>query len=164
MSQQGKIATDDPVASLLADYRAMKDVPDELIGPDGAIRPVWSSLIDAVARMTPDEIALRKSRGDQYLTDAGVFYRQYGTKDAAERDWPLSHMPVLIDEEEWRHISSGLIQRAELLEQVVADIYGENKLVANGHLPASLVANNPEWLRPLVGVKPASGHFLHFVA
>ncbi|TNF04472.1 MAG: hypothetical protein EP323_06675 [Gammaproteobacteria bacterium] len=164
MSQQGKRATNDPVASLLAGYRAMKDVPDELIGPDGAIRPVWSSLIDAVARMTPEEIALRKSRADQYLADAGVFYRQYGTKDAAERDWPLSHMPVLIDEEEWKHISGGLIQRAELLEQVVADIYGENKLVANGHLPAALVANNPEWLRPLVGVKPASGHFLHFVA
>lgn len=164
MSQQGKKAADDPVASLLAGYRTMKDVPDELIGPDGAIRPVWTSLIDAVARMTPEEIASRKARGDQYLTDAGVFYRQYGTKDAAERDWPLSHMPVLIDEEEWEHINAGLIQRAELLEKVVADLYGENRLVANGQLPASLVANNPEWLRPLVGVKPASGHFLHFVA
>ncbi|TNE77961.1 MAG: hypothetical protein EP334_05825 [Gammaproteobacteria bacterium] len=164
MSQQGKKAADDPVASLLAGYRTMKDVPDELIGPDGAIRPVWTSLIDAVARMTPEEIASRKARGDQYLTDAGVFYRQYGTTDAAERDWPLSHMPVLIDEEEWQHINAGLIQRAELLEKVVADLYGENRLVANGQLPASLVANNPEWLRPLVGVKPASGHFLHFVA
>lgn len=164
MSQQGKKAAADPVSRLLASYRTMQDVPDELIGPDGAIRPVWNSLIDAVARMTPEEVVLRKARGDQYLTDAGVFYRQYGTQDAAERDWPLSHMPVLIDEDEWQHISEALIQRADLLEQVVADIYGDNQLVANGHLPASLVANNPEWLRPLVGVKPRSGHFLHFVA
>jgi uncharacterized circularly permuted ATP-grasp superfamily protein/uncharacterized alpha-E superfamily protein len=37
-------------------------------------------------------------------------------------------------------------------------------LVQEGHLPATLVAANPEWLRPLVGVKPASGHFLHFLA
>jgi uncharacterized circularly permuted ATP-grasp superfamily protein/uncharacterized alpha-E superfamily protein len=31
-------------------------------------------------------------------------------------------------------------------------------------LPAELVARNPEWLRPMVGVTPSSGHFLHFVA
>ncbi|WP_461521403.1 circularly permuted type 2 ATP-grasp protein [Porticoccus sp.] len=164
MSPQGKKAVDDPVALLLEDYKTMKDVPDELIGPEGNIRPVWSSLIAALSKMSHEEITLRKARGDQYLRDAGVFYRQYGTQDAAERDWPLSHMPVLIDEEEWNKISAGLSQRAELLEQVVADIYGDNQLVAKGHLPASLVANNPEWLRPLVGVKPHSDHFLHFVA
>lgn len=37
-------------------------------------------------------------------------------------------------------------------------------LVAQGHLPAEVIAENPEWLRPLVGVKPRSGHFLHFIA
>lgn len=73
-------------------------------------------------------------------------------------------MPVLIAEKEWEEINAGLIERADLLEQVVADIYGDNQLVADGHLPAELVAGNPEWLRPLVGVKPRSGHFLHFVA
>lgn len=73
-------------------------------------------------------------------------------------------MPVLIEESEWHSISAGLVQRADLLEQVVADIYGENRMVADGLLPAALVADNPEWLRPLVGVTPRSGHFLHFVA
>jgi uncharacterized circularly permuted ATP-grasp superfamily protein len=47
---------------------------------------------------------------------------------------------------------------------VVADLYGGKPAGADGHLPASLIAANPEWLRPLVGVKPASGHFLHFLA
>ena len=28
----------------------------------------------------------------------------------------------------------------------------------------TVIAASPEWLRPLVGVAPASGHFLHFVA
>ena len=30
--------------------------------------------------------------------------------------------------------------------------------------PRSIIAANPEWLRPLVGVQPAGGNFLHFVA
>ena len=128
------------------------------------MRPVWNDLLGALSTMSVDEIAERQARGDQYLRDAGVFYRQYGAQDAVERDWPLSHMPVLMDEREWQSISAGLVERADLLESVMADIYGPNRLVAERHLPAELVANNPEWLRPMVGVAPRSGHFLHFVA
>jgi len=54
-------------------------------------------------------------------------------------------------EADWERISTGLIQRAELLEMVVADIYGDNNLVQQGLLPPELVAQNSEFLRPLVG-------------
>ncbi|EKD60034.1 MAG: hypothetical protein ACD_54C00978G0001, partial [uncultured bacterium] len=46
----------------------------------------------------------------------------------------------------------------------MADLYGPNRLIAEGHLPASLITQSPEWLRPMVGVRPRSGHFLHFIA
>jgi hypothetical protein len=55
-------------------------------------------------------------------------------------------------------ISDGLIQRADLLEAVVADLYGpRTRWCATGTCPPSLVAASPEWLRPLVGVEPARG-------
>ena len=151
-------------ARLLEGYGAPDGVPDEMLDPSGGIRPVWAPFVDAIAQTAPADLAARHARGDQYLADAGVFYRQYGAEGASERDWPLSHMPVIIDEEDWREITAGLTQRADLLELVLADLYGENALVENAHLPASLVAHNREWLRPLVGIKPRGGHFLHFVA
>ncbi|MGB0211766.1 circularly permuted type 2 ATP-grasp protein [Algiphilus sp.] len=157
-------ARSDRVAELLARYRPPAGVSDELIDGSGAIRPVWRPFIDHLAGLSGDEIAHRLARGDRYLQDAGVYYRQYGEAGAAERDWPLSHVPVLIDEAEWQTIVTGIRQRATLLESVVADLYSANRLVADGHLPASLVARNPEWLRPMVGVRPRSGHFLHFLA
>ena len=164
MKLQGDHASELDVSGLLAGYDRTHDVPDELIAADGSIRPVWHDLIRALASMTPQEIGSRIARGDQYLRDAGVFYRHYGPQDTAERDWPLSHIPLLIDEAEWQEISAGLIQRADLLEQVVADLYGPARLVEEGFLPAPLIANNREWLRPLVGTVPRSGHFLHFIA
>lgn len=145
-------------------YAPLLGVADELMDAQGTVRPVWKRFIATLSSYSAEEIAQRFARGDQYLHDAGVFYRQYETEGSSERDWPLSHVPVLIHENEWTQISEGLIQRAELLEDVVADLYGDNKLVAEGHLPPELIAQNPEWLRPLVGVKPRSGHFLHFVA
>jgi uncharacterized circularly permuted ATP-grasp superfamily protein/uncharacterized alpha-E superfamily protein len=149
---------------LLKGYRALPGVPDELVDGGGAMRPVWSGLIDYLSGLTSAEINRDFARGDQHLADAGVFFRQFGDTSLGGRDWPFSAVPVLMAESEWREIEAGLIQRAELLEQVVADLYGENRLVADGHLPASLIAQTPEWLRPMVGVRPRSGHFLHFVA
>jgi uncharacterized circularly permuted ATP-grasp superfamily protein/uncharacterized alpha-E superfamily protein len=154
-----------PPSKLLEGYRPWAGVPDELMDASRAVRPGWRALLEHIAPLSAAEMQERFLRGDQYLRDAGVYFRQYGQEASSlEREWPLSHIPVIIHESEWSSISEGLIQRAELLEAVVADLYGENTLVRDGHLPASLVAGNSEWLRPLVGVEPASGHFLHFLA
>ncbi len=149
---------------MLSGYRTIGEVPDELMDSDGKIRPAWSTLIEILSALSPADVARRVARGKQYLRDAGVFYRRYGPQDSGEREWPLSAMPVVIDEDEWSKVSAGLIERAGLLEQIVADLYGQQKLVSDGFIPASLIAENPEWLRPLVGVKPSSGHYLHFIA
>ncbi|MEQ8305368.1 MAG: circularly permuted type 2 ATP-grasp protein [Hoeflea sp.] len=149
--------------SILDAYSLQPGVPDELLGTGSAIKPAWKGLIDYLEGLAPEERERGFSRGAQYLRDAGVFVRNYG-EEASPRDWPLSPVPVIQPESEWRALEQGLAERADLLEAVVADLYGENRLVGEGHLPASLVAANPEWLRPLVGVKPASGYFLHFLA
>jgi uncharacterized circularly permuted ATP-grasp superfamily protein/uncharacterized alpha-E superfamily protein len=128
------------------------------------MRPVWAPLIAHLDSLGKDRIQRDIARGEQYLRDAGVFFRTYGTSSPAERDWPFSPLPILLPEAEWAQIADGLAERADLLETVVSDLYGANRLVAEGHLPAALIAENPEWLRPLVGVPPRSGHFLHFLA
>ncbi|WP_407065598.1 circularly permuted type 2 ATP-grasp protein [Devosia sp.] len=150
--------------SLIADYVLKPGVPDEMIDSAGNIRPGWSTLMSAFDALGPTELAARFERADQYLRDAGVFYRKYDGAEGKERAWPLAHIPLLIDEAEWALISHGLVQRAELLETVVADIYGDNTLVQRGLLPPELVARNSEFLRPMVGIKPTSGHYLHFCA
>ncbi len=159
-----QLAMPDRVARLLADYRPLPGVPDELIDARGNLRPAWTSFISHLAALGPEEINHRFSRGDQYLRDAGVFFRQYGEGKSTERAWPLAHVPVLLGEAEWQGIADGLRQRADVLEALVADLYGPNRLVAGGHLPARLIAGSREWLRPLVGVGPRGGHYLHFLA
>ncbi len=154
----------EPVARLLAGYRIAPDTADEMLDATGAVRPVWQPFLRHLASLPPARAEAAFARGDQYLRDAGVFYRLYADTAASERDWPLSHIPVIVPEAEWTAIAEGLIQRADLLEAVVRDLYGPARLVADGHLPAALVAQNPEWLRPLVGVEPRGGHFLHFLA
>src|SRR5688572_7190556 len=150
--------------SLIADYAPLPGVPDEMLDEAGNVRPAWQVLIDAFDELGQSELSTRFERADQYLRDAGVFYRKYDGAEGKERAWPLAHVPLLIGDDEWETITHGLTQRAELLELLVADIYGDNKLVSRGLLPPELIARNAEFLRPVVGIKPISGHFLHFCA
>ncbi|MBF9033695.1 hypothetical protein HKCCE2091_05540 [Rhodobacterales bacterium HKCCE2091] len=152
------------IAALLADYAPPEGVADELLAPDGELRPVWRPLLETLLGETAEDLEHRFARGDTYLHDAGVYYRQYSGGGSNERDWPLSHVPVMIAANEWADLADGLKQRAELLERVMADLYGPGRLISEGHLPAELIARNPEWLRPVVGIRPQSGHFLHFLA
>ena len=135
-----------------------------MLDADGHVRPGWTDLIGALDELGPEEVASRFERADQYLRDSGVYYRKYDGVEGKERAWPLAHVPLILDESEWLTITRGLTQRAELLETIVADIYGSNELVQRGLLPPELIARNAEFLRPMVGIRPASGHFLHFCA
>lgn len=146
----------------LLGYRPLPGIADEMIDPQGKVRPVWQHLLGYLGRQDEQSITDRFATADRYLSDAGVFYRAYGAPGTSERDWPLSHIPVMIAEAEWAKISEGLVQRAELLEHIVADIYGDCRLVRDGLLPPPLVAANPEFLRPIVGLQPSGGHHLHF--
>ncbi len=162
MSAAPPLPTDDAWPSR---YRALSAGVDEMLDAGGQWRPAWRRFLALLDRLSEDELAARFARAHQYMRDAGVYYRVYDALGAPrEREWPLSPLPVLIDAQEWQAIGAGLVQRAELLERVVADLYGPQRLIADGLLPPELVAANPEFLRPLVGVAPRSGRFLHFCA
>jgi uncharacterized circularly permuted ATP-grasp superfamily protein/uncharacterized alpha-E superfamily protein len=128
------------------------------------VRAHWQPFLAMLAALGADEINRRFAAADRYLRDSGVFYRVYEDAAGIERPWPLSHVPLIIEPGEWKELEAGLLQRAELLEAVLADSYGPGTLTREGRLPAALIAGNPEFLRPLVGVKPPGGAHLRFYA
>src|SRR5262245_9315115 len=105
-----------PGGGLLAGYRPLPGVVDEMVDATGALRPGWKALLDALDDLGPETLATRFSKASQYLLDAGVFYRIYDENGTQEREWPLAHVPILINEDDWQSITAGLAQRADLLE------------------------------------------------
>src|SRR6201995_1729697 len=149
------------VAQWVRDYARLPEIPDEYIGEDGP-RPVWTRFFEAFANLAPAEIERPFGAADPHLPAAGVTYRAPG--DSADRQWALSHLPLLIGEADWQQLSDGVAQRAELLERVLRDLYGEGRLVADGAIPAAVIAGSHESLRPVCGIEPPGGRYLHFYA
>src|SRR3982751_5507252 len=97
-----------PGAGLAADYRLLWAIPAENIDPGGNIRPGWAELLAGLDQLGPEGLASRFERADQYLRDAGVFYRKYDGAAGKERAWPLAHVPLIIAEDDWQKITHGL--------------------------------------------------------
>src|ERR1700712_5482946 len=126
------------VAQWARDYVRLPGIPDEYIGQDGAPRAVWNRFFDAFASLSPSDIERRFGSADRHLREAGVTYRAPG--ETADKLWPLSHLPLLIGAAEWQQLCAGIVQRAELLELVLNDLYGEAHLIAEGAVPAGGLA------------------------
>src|SRR4029453_17326650 len=152
------------LSTLVKAYRPLPGVFDEMVDSAGRLRPHWLPFLGMLAGLGPEETGRRFATADRHLRDSGVFYRVYEDPAGVRRVWPLSHVPLLIDAADWAELEAGLIERAELLETVLADAYGPARLVREGRLPAAVVAGNPEFLRPLVGIAPRGGAYLRFCA
>src|SRR3954449_8205418 len=150
------------IAQWTRDYARLPGIPDEYIGEDGAPRAAWSRFFDAFAALSPADIERRFASADRHLREAGVTYRAPG--ETADREWALSHLPLIIDEADWAQLKAGIAQRAQLLEMVLRDLYGEGKLVAQGAVPAAAIAGSSEYLREVCGVKPPGGRYLNLYA
>src|ERR1700704_7136722 len=144
------------------DDARLPGIPDEYIAQDGAPRAAWARFFDAFAALAPADIERRFASADRHLREAGVTYRAPG--ETADRLWPLSHLPLIIDETDWQQLTAGIGQRARLLEMVLGDLYGEGRLIAEGAVPAAAIAGSNEYLRSVCGIKPPGGRYLGMYA
>lgn len=111
------------------------------------------------------ELAGKQGDADRQIRDNGITYNVYAdTRLGPARPWSLDILPFILDDADWRHIASGVSQRARLLNQMLADLYGEQTLLQQGVLPTELVLGHPGYVRALKGHRPAGGVFLHIVA
>jgi uncharacterized circularly permuted ATP-grasp superfamily protein/uncharacterized alpha-E superfamily protein len=94
----------------------------------------------------------------------GITHNVYGDEGAAARPWSLELLPALIEPGDWAQIEAGAVQRARLLDAMLADLYGEQRLLHEGLVPPALLFRHPGYLRPLHGAQPAGGVRLHIVA
>jgi uncharacterized circularly permuted ATP-grasp superfamily protein/uncharacterized alpha-E superfamily protein len=164
MAHLDSASTAADLETMLSGYKPRAGNFDEMMDGDGRVREHWRPFLQMLAELGPAEVDRRFAAADRHLRDSGVFYRVYEDPSGAVRPWLLSHIPLLIDSKEWQALKVGLIQRAELLEAILKDIYGPADLVRDGRLPAAVIAGNPEFLRPMVGATPAGGAHLRFYA
>jgi len=134
---------------------------DEMVDGKGGLRPQWRGLIGTFAALGGGGLAERGARLRRAFEEEGVTSMLPGPS-STDHIWRCDPVPLPIPASDFADIEAGLIQRARLLEAILADMYGRQTLLADGTLPPSLVYSNPGFQRACCGMQPESG--LHFYA
>ena len=118
---------------------------DEMVDGKGGLRPHWRSLLSVVTGLGRATLAERAQRLERIATEEGVSTLLPG---APPDPWRFDPIPVLLPQADFARLAAGLAQRARLLDAVLGDLYGPQRLLAEGVLPPALVYGNPGFLRP----------------
>jgi uncharacterized circularly permuted ATP-grasp superfamily protein/uncharacterized alpha-E superfamily protein len=149
---------------LLAAYRSGPGAFDELISESDVLRPHYAKLIGALEEFSPAERQRRRDACERLVHEQGITYNVYGDPRGMERPWQLDLIPFVIAPEEWQTLAAGLIQRATLLNRILADCYGAQELIRSRWLSPALVFAQPDFLRPCHGIRVPGDTFLHLYA
>ncbi|MGA7981750.1 MAG: circularly permuted type 2 ATP-grasp protein [Chromatiaceae bacterium] len=138
---------------------------DEMRTPEGEVRPHWKYLLETLHALGPEGIEERWREARRLIRDNGVTYNVYGDPLGMSRPWDLDLLPLLIRSDEWADIERGLMQRAELLNLILLDLYGPRNLIRRGLLPPELIDGYPGYLLPCHGIRAAGDRLLiHYAA
>ncbi|SDB80511.1 Uncharacterized conserved protein, circularly permuted ATPgrasp superfamily [Raineyella antarctica] len=140
------------MADMLVDYPTGAAF-DEMVDRTGAIREPYALLGRTLTQMAPGDLhAIAESLSNNYLA-AGVTFDVGGV----ERPFPLDAVPRIIPADEWDVVDTGVQQRVRALEAFLHDVYNDQRVVADGVVPRSLITTSTHFHRVLHGMNPTNG-------
>ena len=137
---------------------------DEFLASEATPRPQYARLWEEFAGLSAAEIRRRHDTCNRLVEEQGITYHVYGDPRGVERPWQLDPVPLILSPGEWQDLEAGIIQRAALLNKILADCYGSQELIRSRWLAPALVFAQPDFLRPLHGVRVPNDTFLNFYA
>ena len=162
-----------------------EQVFDEFAAADGTVRQGWSTVLAGLDEFADTDLLKAQREVARLLEDDNVTYTPspastisiadepngHGPPVASTstglvepRPWRLDPLPLILEDREWAGLEAGLVQRAQLLDAILADLYGARRLLSRYQVPAAAIFDHDEYLRPLVGSKAIARQRLFMVA
>jgi len=147
-----------------ASYRPQAGAYDEMLDAAGQPRGHWAHLSGALTELGLEELLRRRQEAARLVDQDGVVYNAYEDSSPSRR-WLLDPVPTVVSSRDWEAVESGVIERAELLNLVLEDLYGERELLRRGLLPAEIVLGHPGFLRQCDQIRlPGSQQLFSYAA
>ncbi|MGO3136454.1 MAG: circularly permuted type 2 ATP-grasp protein [Agrococcus casei] len=153
------------MGDLFQDYDApIKNAPnrqsepwDEMFDPTGTPRAPYRDIYEALSSMSQGELRGRADALARSYLAQGVTFDFAGE----ERPFPLDAVPRVITADSWNHVESGVKQRVRALEAFLADVYGPQRAIDDGVIPAKLISSSAHYHRQAAGFSGANGVRIH---
>ncbi|NJM34723.1 MAG: circularly permuted type 2 ATP-grasp protein [Rhodomicrobium sp.] len=152
--------SEDPFQNYAADGARF----DEMVEANGAIRPHWTPYARRFAAFTQNERIGRFEKLRRLVRENGIAQDLLAEAHDTDEPWKIDLMPLILSAEEWELLERATIQRARLFSKLLADLYGDQALLREGHLPPQLILGDPTFLRAMKGTAEGRGRIAFFAA
>lgn len=128
------------------------------------MHPHWQRFAEAAAHLSSDEFSRRWLQAQRLLRQNSLAYPDPTDPHARKHPWALDAFPLAIGADEWRTMAEGLQQRAHVLDLVLRDLFGSQRLLCEGILPPEVLFRHPGFLLPYASLEKQPDRILHLYA
>jgi len=150
----------DRFTGLLKDYDPGQSYC-ELLGTREAPAEHAEEIARRLDRLRIGALQRRAKASDRELFSLGITFTVYSDKDAIDRVLPFDVIPRVLSGSDWAHIEAGCIQRVTAINQFIGDVYGEQRILKEGIVPADLVLRNKNFRPEMQGHAVMHGSYVN---
>lgn len=147
-----------------SDYQIPPGGYDECRDAAGRVRPAWQDFVGHIDRGGIDQLRHYTEAIDAGVRESAIAFGFHDDQQDTARPWRLSTLPMLLDGKQWSTVAAGLAERTRVLEAVLDDLLGEQRLIKERVVPAELLWSNPFFHRAYFGLPKVDGQRLHITA
>jgi len=147
--------------SLFAQYDLLPNTFDEIIGPDGRPRPEVAQVAQSLDQLGAKTFRERQRLADGAFLKSGVTFSVYSQSKGVERIFPFDLIPRVVPAADWQRIERGMVQRVTALNHFLADVYGDQRILAEGIIPRDIVLGASGYRPQMAGFRPPGGVYVH---
>lgn len=136
---------------------------DEMFDENGAARPQYKPLFQALSQLSANELDQHQQAADQSFLHQGITFTVYGESKGTERIFPYDLLPRIITSQEWETIESGLKQRIKALNLFLYDLYHDAEILNDGIVPHDLIFSCKHYRREMRGVDVPNNIYVSIV-
>ena len=142
-------------------YQRLEGTHDEFFGDRGKAHPAVAAVVEGLNGLTRTDFRRLKRLADATFLRSGITFTLYQGNESSERIFPFDLIPRVIAAAEWREVERGLQQRIKALNLFLADVYGDQRILAEGVIPRHLVEGSKDYRPELKGIRPPKDVWVH---
>ena len=134
---------------------------DEMFDAQGHPRPHYRRLHERFQSLDRGEFERRRAAVDLSFMRQGITFTVYHDDQGTERIFPFDLIPRIFPRREWDFLVRGLEQRILALNLFLKDVYGDQRILKEGVIPAPYVLGARHFRREFMGFRVPKDIYIH---
>lgn len=143
-----------PAAGLFDRYEPIAGVRDEMFAEKGQPHEHCRRMLSELSRLGAEELGRAFRQARQTVRDNGVSFNSFDESGESSRPWQLDILPAMLSQSVFHSLSHALVQRVTLLEKLLDDLFGEQRLLREKVIPPEILFAHPGFRRAYHNLQP----------